>query len=241
MNPKHFFFDVDKTLTPSRSLMLEAHRSFFERLCNAYDVIAVSGAKESQIRAQIPSMFDGQYFILAQNGNHAVDKSGATLWKEELDDAQTKAITAFIETIRAELAIKVKDEQDLVENRGSQISYSLIGHHEDLEKKYAFDPGAKLRLDILERHAADVEKLKESGVEVKTGGTTTFDFFPWGKNKGYNVARLIEHCGWKKEECVYVGDALFPGGNDETVIGVIPTRAIQDHNETFAYIGSILQ
>ena len=30
------------------------------------------------------------------------------------------------------------------------------------------------------------------------------------------------------EECVYVGDALFAGGNDESVIGVVDTIAVED-------------
>jgi len=239
--PKHFFFDVDKTLTPSRSLMLGNHQPFFGRLCKVANVSAVSGAQESQIRAQIPRAFDGEYFILAQNGNYCVDKSGSTLWKEVLNEAQLKAIMAFIEMARAELDLQVKDENDLIENRGAQVSYSLIGHHEDLEKKYSFDPDASLRLDVLKRHNADVAVLEKSGVEVKTGGTTTLDFFPLRKNKGYNIARFIKQYGWKKEDCIYVGDALFPGGNDETVIGVIPTRSVKDHNETFAYIEEVLQ
>lgn len=216
--------------------MLEKHRPLFERLCKERDVTAVSGAEELQIRAQIPDSFNGKYFVLAQNGNHCVDKNGSTLWKEDLSKAQQQAISTFIKKIQLELDLAVKDEKDLVEFRGAQISYSLIGHHEDLEKKYAFDPDAKLRLDILKRHTADVAELVKNGVEVKTGGTTTLDFFPLGKNKGYNIARLIEHFDWKSEDCLYLGDALFPGGNDETVIGIISTHPVKNHNETFDFI-----
>ena len=75
---------------------------------------------------------------------------------------------------------------------------------------------------------------------MRTGGTTTLDFTLKGKHKGFNIARFIEKMGWKKEDCVYVGDALFPGGNDETVIGVIPTKAIHDYHETYAYLASVL-
>jgi hypothetical protein len=74
------------------------------------------------------------------------------------------------------------------------------------------------------------------GVDVRPGGTTTFDFTIAGKHKGFNIMRLIEKEGWKKEDCVYVGDALFPGGNDETVIDVIATHAVNDPDETFRFI-----
>ena len=164
--PKHFFFDVDKTLTPSRSEMLAEHQPTFERLCSVADVAAVSGAKESQIRTQIPPKFNGKYFVLAQSGNHAIDKNGVTLWKEDLKEAEVQTILEFVEKIKTELNLAVKDENDLIENRGAQVSYSLIGHHESLERKYAFDPDATIRLDILKRHTADVEPLANAGIEV---------------------------------------------------------------------------
>ena len=42
--------------------------------------------------------------------------------------------------------------------------------------------------------------------------------------------------GWNKEECLYVGDALFPGGNDAVVVGVVPTHQIKDPDDTFRFI-----
>lgn len=222
-------------------MMLDQHRAIFERLCKERDVVVVSGAEVRQIHAQLPLSLNGLYYVLAQNGNHAVEKNGSAIWKEELGVAQKNAILTFIEKIKNELNLRVKAESDLIEDRGSQISYSLIGHHEDLEKKNAFDPEATLRLNILKRHSTDVEKLKENNVEVKTGGTTTLDFFSWGKNKGFNIARFIEKYGWKKDDCIYVGDALFPGGNDETVIGIIPTKPVKDFRETYEYLSSILR
>ena len=87
---------------------------------------------------------------------------------------------------------------------------------------------------------SDVVHLNELGVDVVPGGTTCLDFFLRGKNKGYNVLRLIKKEGWLHEDCIYVGDALFPGGNDETVLGVIPTHAVKDPDETFAFVQSLL-
>ncbi len=54
-----------------------------------------------------------------------------------------------------------------------------------------------------------------------------------GRNKGYNIKRLIEHEGWDASECLYFGDSLFPGGNDETMIGVIDTVPVRDHRHTY--------
>ena len=234
--PKHVFFDLDNTLTRSRTLMPSAHDQIFKQLCGAKDVIVVTGGQVSQIKKQIPSSVDGEYFALSQSGNHAVAKDGTVLWSEEFMSNQKTAILALVKVIHDEMKLSVKDESDLVEDRGSQISYSLLGHHEDTAKKEAFDPGAKKRLAILAKHKDEVEKLRAAGADVRPGGTTTFDFTIAGKDKGFNITRLIEREGWKKEDCVYVGDALFPGGNDETVIGVIPTHAVKDPDETFDFV-----
>lgn len=232
----HVFFDMDDTLTRSKSVMNDEHLPLFLKLCDAMDVIVVSGQDEQNIRRQIPGASNGRYFLLTQNGNHAVDTGGSVLWHEEFSAQQKSAILTFIKKVHDELALPVKDENDLVEDRGSQISYSLIGHHEDVDKKKAFDPKAEKRLELLHTHADDVDALKALGVEISAGGTTCFDIILLGHNKGFNVARLIERQGWEKRDSLYVGDALEPGRNDESVIGVIPTHAVNDHFDTFRFI-----
>ena len=225
--PKHFFFDLDGTLTPSRSSMLEEHVPLFETLCNAYDVIVVSGAQESQMRKQLPEK-GARYYMLTQNGNHALAPDNTLLWSEQFTEAQRSAAMSFIDTVRSEIKLEVSDEDDLVEDRGSQISYSLIGHEEKSELKRAFDPDGSKRREILGRHILGIEILSDAGIEVTVGGTTCLDMFLRGKNKGYHVNRLIERNGWDKNECLYIGDALAPGMNDESVVGVIPTKAVKD-------------
>jgi HAD superfamily hydrolase (TIGR01484 family) len=238
--PKHIFFDLDNTLMLSRTTMAPAHQPLFRELCEKKDVIVVSGAQESQIRNQIPDSIGAKFFVLGQTGNQALDKDRKQLWKESFTDEQKEATFAFIEVIKKEMGLTVKDPSDLVEDRGAQISYSPIGHHESLENKYAFDPGAAKRKAILAEHATDVTSLAKAGVDVLPGGTTCFDFYLAGRNKGFNVARLIEQEGWTKEDSLYIGDALFKGGNDETVIGVIPTHPVKGPDETFVYISKLL-
>lgn len=234
--PNRVFFDLDNTLAPSRDAMREAHVPIFERLCRERDVVVVTGGEEAQIRRQIPLAPSGLYYMLSQQGNHAIGKDGRLLWHETVSAGQEAAARTFADILTAELALDVKDPADLFENRGSQLAYSTLGFHEENAKKYAYDPDQSKRRALLARHAEDLAKLREAGIEAMPAGTTTIDFILAGKHKGHNIARLLEHEGWKKEECLYVGDALFPGGNDESVIGVIPTKPVKDYNETFEVI-----
>jgi phosphomannomutase len=238
--PKHVFFDLDDTLTPSRTQMTAEHTRLFVELCNEKDVIVVSGAQESQMKKQLPPEANGLYFILSQNGNHAISKDGKTIWSEGFSPEQVRAIDTFIKSIHDELALNVRDEKNLVEYRGSQISYSLIGHDEDREIKKGFDPRGARRKAILAAHAKDIEHLSSLGIEVTVGGTTCLDIYLLGKNKGFHIPRLIEQQEWSKEDSLYVGDALEQGRNDESVIGVIPTHAVKDPDDTFVFIKQML-
>ncbi len=238
---KHFFFDLDNTLTPSKSLILPEHTPILKRLSEQADVIVVSGHGEKDIKKHLREELLGTYHTLGQNGNRAETKAGEVLWNRSLSDAQKAAILSFTDKLRAHLNYNVKDEDDIIDDRDSQMAYSLIGHHEDHAKKIAFDPRHEIRLGLLKQFAEDVEALKAANVEVRSGGTTVLDFFELGKNKGHNVAAFIEAMGWDKAESLYMGDALFPGGNDETVVGVIETQAVEGPHDTFTFINKMLE
>ena len=240
MIQKHIFFDLDNTLTPSKSLILPEHVPTLKKLCQRADVVVVSGHPEKDIRKHLTPALEGLYHILGQNGNRAETRDGRVLWNRSLSKKQKDAVLSFIAKARKHLNITVRDESDIVEDRDSQIAFSLIGHHEEHAKKEAFDPGGKKRSKLLKDFAEDVGALERANVEVRIGGTTNLDFFEFGKNKGYNVPAFIEKMGWNKNECIYVGDALFPSGNDETVIGKIPTHAVANYRETYPYIEKLL-
>lgn len=239
--PKHFFFDLDNTLTRSKSHIAPEHIPILKELSSRADVTVVSGHGEKDIRAHLGPELEGTYYILGQNGNYALKPDGEVLWNNSLLQHQKEAIHTFIVKARKHLNLPVKDEDDLVEDRDSQIAYSLIGHHEDKEVKEAFDPDHSKRHSLLRDLEDDVKELAhEFGIEIRSGGTTVLDMFHLGKNKGFNVQEFIRHMGWQKEECLYIGDALFPGGNDETVIGIIPTHAVKNYQETYEFLTMML-
>ncbi|MBI5644822.1 HAD-IIB family hydrolase [Candidatus Kaiserbacteria bacterium] len=237
---KHIFFDLDKTLTASRTPMALGHQALFARLCDIRDVIVVTGGTREQIREQITPQFDGRYYILAQSGNQVFSKDGSILRDEKLSEIQLAAIMRCIDLLKKHFAIQVRDENDTVENRGAQVAYSVLGFHEDVKKKYAFDPDDSRRQAALATFTKEREQLLENGVEVIPAGTTNFSFIPAGRHKGYNVERFRKDMRWEKDDCAYVGDALFPGGNDESVIGVIPTKSVKNPDDTFIFIKDML-
>lgn len=224
---QHLFFDLDNTLTRSRSPMEPRMR---ERLAAIPgDLVVISGASVEQIRSQVGDL---PCYVLGQNGNHAVH-GAVELWRDLLSEAEVAEIFSHITSLNR--TWQVPDEHDLIENRGSQVSYSIYGHHAPVPVKEAFDADKAKRITLLRE-----SPLTSDTIEVKIAGTTCLDYFKKGRNKGHNVARLIAHEGWQREECCYFGDMLFPGGNDESVLGVIETRAVKDPNDTYEQLAAFL-
>lgn len=221
MKYKHLFFDMDGTVSLSRSKITPEMKKILQDFIDAdIDVVIISGSHNDQMHYQM----DGLPIVkMGQNGNHAVHPVDGEMWCEVLSDTQKAKITKHTEAIWAECTHTVPDEHDLFENRGSQISFSLYGHNADVVEKKAFDGDFSRRKALLEKVPYICDET-----EVKIGGSTTFDYFKKGYNKGYNVNKIIEHYNWNKDDCLFYGDALFPGGNDETVVGVIKTIQVAD-------------
>lgn len=227
-NKKHLFFDMDLTIAPPREPMLPA---MHERLTSLpHDIVVVTGSLADQISFQthqLPALY------LAVNGNHAMDVNGNELWRNpDLDETHRDEIYAHIEKITAQLDHELNSEWHPIEDRGAQITFSPIGNRAPVEQKRTYDPDRKKR----ETWLADIPFLSDD-IMVKIGGSTSFDYIHKERHKGANVRKLIEHMGWNTSDCVYFGDGLYPGGNDEVVIGVVDTVPVQDHHDTYQQLG----
>jgi HAD superfamily hydrolase (TIGR01484 family) len=214
------FFDMDNTLTRSRTRIEPRMKELLEH--TGCDIVVVSGQSSDAIRTQVDGL---ACYVLGQNGNDAWH-TDEQLWYDPLTAQERAEISAHIASTKR--SWDVPDENDLVEDRGCSICYSLLGHHAPIELKEAFDPDQVKRLGMLHDHP-----LNSETVDAKIAGTTTIDYFRKGHNKGFNIARLCEYKDWNLDNCIYFGDALFPGGNDETVIGIIDTVSVKNHEDTY--------
>lgn len=238
---KHIFFDMDNTITPSRSPIEEKMKKVLVKLGEQTDIVIVSGSEESRIWKQMTGYFKGKISFMAQNGNNAYyHKIGKYLWTRTLSSAEKKEILEHIGKVKSRFAdliasVRKEEENKLIEDRGCQISFSFVGHNAARKDKLKFDPTGEVRLKILK----EIPLISET-VAVKIGGTTCFDYNQLGKNKGYNISEWLKHFGWKPEDVLYIGDALFPGGNDDTVLGVCDTLQVSGPAETLIAIKKIM-
>jgi len=220
---KHLFFDLDKTIAPPRQPIL-AH--MFELLTALkHDVVIVSGQEVPKIAWQSNNL---PTVRLGQNGNHATEADGTELWNIPLDAHHQEEILNHINALMDAIDHEINHEWNPIENRGAQITFSPIGNTAPVDVKMMYDPDRKKRDALLEKIPFVSDELI-----VKIGGSTSLDYIHKDRHKGTNVAKLIDLKGWNKDECMYFGDGLFPGGNDEAVIGVIDTHPVDDHEHTY--------
>lgn len=98
---------------------------------------------------------------------------------------------------------------DLIEDRGSQITFSANGQHAPLEIKTAWDPTGERRQNIIA-----ILKKKLPRFDIGIGGTNSIDITHKGVNKAYGIRKLEHFLKLGPDAIAFVGDKLMLGGND---------------------------
>jgi hydroxymethylpyrimidine pyrophosphatase-like HAD family hydrolase len=105
-----------------------------------------------------------------------------------------------------------------------------------LEEKKKWDP------DFIKRKKMKtlLEKLIPE-FSVRLGGATSVDVTKPGIDKAYGIRKLRDILGIGIKEMIFIGDALFPGGNDYPAeeAGVVSIR-VRDPNESKRVIETII-
>lgn len=159
------------------------------------------------------------------------------LYSEDLTDAQKQKITRALESAVAAAGFAAeKTWGALVEDRTSQITYSALGQQAPLEAKKTWDPDFEKRKQI--KALLDPQLPDFS---VRLGGSTSIDVTLPGIDKAYGIRKLRDILGVPISEMLYVGDALFPGGNDAPAreTGAVCIQ-VRDPNETKRVIETLI-
>jgi phosphomannomutase len=113
---------------------------------------------------------------------------------------------------------------------------SALGQDAPLSEKQERDPN----FDKREKIMAILKPLLPD-VSIKTGGSTSIDITRTGIDKAYGVEKLRDFLGVDFAEMLFVGDALFPGGNDSPVKRIgMDTIQVRDVSETKRVIEAVV-
>lgn len=241
---KLIIFDLDGTLAKSKSPVDKEMAGLLSNLLEVARVSIISGGDWPQFEKQVLDCLPKKTMlkklsILPTCGTkfYQFEKEWKQLYAENFTDEERKKILDSLHSAikAAELDIK-KTWGDQVEDRGSQITFSALGQKAPLEEKKKWDPDFSKRKKIKK----PLEKLLK-GFSVGLGGTTSIDITKLGIDKAYGINKLKEILHIEIGEMLFIGDALFEGGNDyparKTGVDCIQVR---DSEETKRIIETVI-
>ena len=241
---KLVIFDLDGTLAKSKIAIDQEMGDLLKNLLELQQVAIISGGAwpqfQKQVIAHLPKGTELEKLsILPTSGTrfYSYKKEWEELYAEDFTEEQKKKILDNLQkAVEASHLDITKTWGEQIEDRGSQITFSALGQQAPLEEKKGWDPDFAKRKKIV---AKLKDPLKEFSIGM--GGTTSIDIVKPGIDKAYGIHKMEKILKFSIDEMLFIGDALFEGGNDyparRTGVDCIQVR---DPEETKRIIETII-
>jgi phosphomannomutase len=237
-------FDLDGTLAESKQPLQDPMADALSALLQVAHVAVISGGDwpqfDKQVASRLPERADRtKLWLMPTTGTklYRYDGSWAPVYAELFDDAQKRAIlTAFDAALEATGFVPEQTWGERIEDRGSQITFSALGQQAPLDAKEHWDPDFAKRKII----QADLRQ-RLPGMSINMGGATSIDITREGVDKAYGLKKLRDASGIPLDAMMFIGDAIFPGGNDYPAKELgLDTVRVRDPQETLSVIAAIV-
>ena len=214
---KLIVFDLDGTLAESKASIDAEMAKLLDSLLRIVKVSVISGGAWSQFEKQVLAHLSKDdrlknLSLLPTCGTkfYQYESKWELLYSEDFTDAEkTKIIDSLKKAMESPECKVEKVWGDVIEDRGSQITFSALGQQAPLEEKKKWDPDFTKRKGM---KAVLDKQIPE--FSVRLGGATSIDVTKHGIDKAYGIRKLRDVLGIPISEMIFIGDAIFPGGND---------------------------
>jgi phosphomannomutase len=246
-------FDLDGTLTESKSPLTQDVGELFAELLSRKKVAIIGGGRWEQFQEQFlkefkcsPELLGNLYlFPTTATTFYKYENGWQNVYSLSLTPKESEKIIAAIGEAIKDVGYVHQGEVygKIIEDRGTQIAYSALG--QDIVKVLG-KRGIELKtawgkLPWREKIAKALEK-KLPDFEVHRGGLTTIDITRKGINKGYGLRQIEEYLRIPIKNMLFIGDAIFPGGNDYAVVETgVDYIKVDGPHQTKEIINLILQ
>jgi hypothetical protein len=238
-------FDLDGTLAESKSSIDPEMAALLHDLLDIIKVAIISGGDWPQFEKQVLSNLPHDDFLenlslLPACGTKFYEYAAGNwekIYSEDFTDDEKKKIIGSLTKAIEETGFKEKKVWgEVIEDRGSQITFSALGQQAPLPEKEKWDPDFTKRKKI--------KALLDTFIptfSVRLGGATSIDVTKPGIDKAYGIGKLRDTLGIAIQEMIFIGDALFPGGNDYPAeeAGVVSIR-VKNPTESKRVIETII-
>jgi len=237
-------FDLDGTLAESKSSLDAYIAKLMNTLLGIMKVAVISGGNWPQFEKQLLSNLTRDehlenLFLLPTCGTKFYKYNGdwKKIYSEDFTSVEKEKVISSLTKVMDEVGFSnEKIWGEIIEDRGSQITFSALGQQAPIEEKKKWDPGFVKR----KKMKTLLDKLIP-GFSVHLGGTTSIDVTKPGIDKAYGIRKLRDNLGISINEMIFIGDAVFPGGNDYPAkeAGVV-TIQVKNPEETKLVIETII-
>ncbi len=237
-------FDLDGTLAESKAPLDAEMAELLGGLLGIVKVAVISGGSWQQFETQLLTDLPHDerlkgLSLLPTCGTKFFRYTGdwEKLYSEDFTADEKEKIFGSFEQAIAAAGFPVEWAWgEVVEDRGSQVTFSALGKRAPIEAKKTWDPDFTKRKKI----KAILDGLIPE-FSIRLGGTTSIDVTRPGIDKAYGIRKLRDTLDIAIQDMLFIGDALFPGGNDYPAkeAGALSIQ-VKDPHETKRVIEAIV-
>ena len=224
-----YLFDVDGTLTPAKSRIVDSFRSDFQEWMHGKEIYIVSGGSFTRLIDQLGlDIIEQTSGVFACMGNafyqkrEQINHSGMNEWELIYENVfvPPKNLTRSLRSYIAKSDYHTKTGNHY-EPRTGMINFSIVGRNATAEQRaeYAeYDKHIKER----ERIATKLRK-KYTDLDFVIGGAVSMDIFYKGNDKSQIIKRYFKDA-LKNNRVHFVGDRIAKNGNDYALAKLLRRR-----------------
>ncbi len=246
--PKAVLFDLDDTLAPSFESPSAEMVGKLLQVLECLPMAIITGRDFPWMaRDFLPQIARSpridRFFVFPEGAAQCLqyqkqDSDWKELYSEKLSDEERQKISvAIAESVRETGILEglPRFGEQLVQKK-AMVAFAALGMQVPPDLKYSWDPGNVKRAKLRDAIAARLPEY-----DVMMGGATSTDVTKKGVNKSYGARWLAERLSLSPSDMVYVGDALYAGGNDYVVIPTgIQVRSTSGPAETLKIVDELL-
>lgn len=242
-------FDLDDTLAITKSPISDEMAEILGKVLEEFEICIISGGRYEQFKTQVVDRLHiephklNRLHLMPTCGTryyryNELDKEWQIQYAEDLSEEQKKLVIDVLEKSAKELGYWEENPAgDIIEDRGSQITFSALGQKATPEDKYSWDPEG-----IKKASLRDLAAQSLPGLEVRAGGSTSIDVTREGIDKAYGMQKLIDAIDISKDDILFFGDNLQEGGNDYPVKAFgIDSLDVEGWEDTARQLKAILE
>ncbi len=248
-------FDLDGTLAKSKAVMDSEMVHLIEQLFIVKKVAVIGGGKYGLFKTQLIGPLKGCPKKLLKNlflfpttstAFYRYDHGWKNVYTLNLSSKERMRIKkAFRDVIKESGYVHPeKVYGKVIEDRGTQVTFSALG--QEIVACLGEKEGVRLKERWRKENTA--MKLKMAKMlakrlpefEVHAAGFTSIDVTRKGIDKAYGIRQIERYLRVPVKTMLFVGDALFPGGNDyaakRTGVLCVPVKDPEDTKQVIREI-----